>query len=217
MKRKSLIITASFISLILCSCGGSKQIPNNYYNNPQTTNNNDNPYGDEVKKTPAEEYALAAPGKRAAGSGRSWSENVAQQAAEADARRAFSESIDAAIKSAFDRAGIDYDLYSGNNESGNQVTDGGSKQRAMVDIVSQNIIRNTHVVKKNKYYNSKNKIYTIFICLEYMGEVSDIAKNTTEQIIQQVSDKDRSKIQKEIDAFKKEIELKLQTNKDNNN
>lgn len=87
----------------------------------------------------------------------------------------------------------------------------------MVDIVSQNIIRNTHVVKKNKYYNSKNKIYTIFICLEYMGEVSDIAKNTTEQIIQQVSDKDRSKIQKEIDAFKKEIELKLQTNKDNNN
>lgn len=209
MKRKDLILTASFISLMLCSCGSSKETPNNYYNNPQTTSNN-NDYGNEVKNTPAEDYALAAPGKRASGSGKSWNENVAQQAAEADARRAFSESIDAAIISAFKLSNIDITQYAGNDNSAQTGTDGGQKQNALLKSISQNIVANTHVVKKNKYYNNKNKIYTIFVCLEYGGEVSDLAEKTTKQIMQRVTDDDRMKIQKELDSFEQEIENNLQ-------
>lgn len=208
MKRKDLILTASFITLMLCSCGGSKQMSNNYYNNPQTISNND--YGNEVKNTPAEDYALAAPGKRAAGSGKSWSENVAQQAAEANARRAFSESIDAAILSAFKLSNIDITQYAGDDNTAQTGTDGGQKQNALIKSISQNIVANTHLVKKNKYYNSKNKLYTIFVCLEYGGEVSDLAEKATKQIMQRVTDDDRTKIQKELDAFEQEIENNLQ-------
>lgn len=119
MKKNDFILTVSLVSLLSYSCGSSKQMANNYYNNPQTTaNSTENPYGEEVKKTPAEEYAEAAPGKRASGSGRSWNESVAQQAAEANARRVFSESIDAAIISAFKRANVDISQYSGDNETG---------------------------------------------------------------------------------------------------
>ncbi len=213
MKRKDFILSACFITLMLYSCGGSKQMPNNYYNNPQTISNN-NDYGNEVKNTPAEDYALAAPGKRASGSGKSWSENVAQQAAEADARRAFSEKIDVAITSALKRANVDMTQYAGDDNSAQTGTDGGQKQNALIKSISQNIVANTYVVKKNKYYNSKNKIYTIFVCLEYGGEVSDLAEKTTKQIMQRVTDDDRMKIQKELDAFEQEIENNLQRTKE---
>lgn len=196
---------------MLTSCGSSKEVATaSQKMNPATA------YGQETALTSSEEYALLSPGKRASGRGSSWDESTAQQLAEMEARRAFSEGIDAAILSACKRSGIDIQQYSGDNNTGSSVNDGGIKTNTLTKSISQNIVSNTSVVKKNRFYNNNNRIYTIFVCLEYNGEVQQIAKEATKQIMQRVADEDRLKIENELNEFEQEITKELKNKNQQN-
>ena len=202
--KKNIFMVAFGIAtmLVLNSCGSSKKVPQ------ASKSEMENPYGTEVFKTEAEQYAEAMPGKRAYGKGISASESAARQLAEADARAQFSRSIDAAIISAAKSIGFDITQYAGGDNEGMNATDGGQQQNTLVESISSNIIANTAVVKQNKYFG-KDRKYTVFVCLEYNGSIGEIAQKASQQIKQRISDSDREKIQKENDKFEEEVKKSL--------
>lgn len=178
----------------------------------QTVNAQEDVYGKEMKLTEAESYALKKPGTRAAGKGVSSRESVAVQAARAQARTAFAEAISSAVNSALKISGFDVSQYAGDDEEGHEVSDGAEKTNTMIKSVSKQVIENTQVVKTNKFYNKKTRKYTVFVCLEYNGDIAKLSKEIANKVSQKISDEQRMKIDFELENFEKEIEKELGNN-----
>lgn len=178
----------------------------------QTVNAQEDVYGKEMKLTEAESYALKKPGTRAAGKGVSSRESVAVQVARAQARAAFAEAISSAVNSALKISGFDVSQYAGDDEEGHEVNDGAEKTNTMIKSVSKQVIENTQVVKTNKFYNKKTRKYTVFVCLEYNGDIAKLSKEIANKVSQKISDEQRMKIDFELENFEKEIEKELGNN-----
>lgn len=178
----------------------------------QTVNAQEDVYGKEMKLTEAESYALKKPGTRAAGKGVSSRESVAVQVARTQARAAFAEAISSAVNSALKISGFDVSQYAGDDEEGHEVSDGAEKTNTMVKSVSKQVIENTQVVKTNKFYNKKTRKYTVFVCLEYNGDIAKLSKEIANKVSQKISDEQRMKIDFELENFEKEIEKELGNN-----
>lgn len=178
----------------------------------QTVNAQEDVYGKEMKLTEAESYALKKPGTRAAGKGVSSRESVAVQVARAQARAAFAEAISSAVNSALKISGFDVSQYAGDDEEGHEVSDGAEKTNAMIKSVSKQVIENTQVVKTNKFFNKKTRKYTVFVCLEYNGDIAKLSKEVANKVSQKISDEQRMKIDFELENFEKEIEKELGNN-----
>lgn len=178
----------------------------------QTVNAQEDVYGKEMKLTEAESYALKKPGTRAAGKGVSSRESVAVQVARAQARAAFAEAISSAVNSALKISGFDVSQYVGDDEEGHEVSDGAEKTNTMIKSVSKQVIENTQVVKTNKFYNKKTRKYTVFVCLEYNGDIAKLSKEIANKVSQKISDEQRMKIDFELENFEKEIEKELGNN-----
>lgn len=178
----------------------------------QTVNAQEDVYGKEMKLTEAESYALKKPGTRAAGKGVSSRESVAVQVARAQARAAFAEAISSAVNSALKISGFDVSQYAGDDEEGHEVSDGAEKTNTMIKSVSKQLIENTQVVKTNKFYNKKTRKYTVFVCLEYNGDIAKLSKEIANKVSQKISDEQRMKIDFELENFEKEIEKELGNN-----
>lgn len=171
----------------------------------QTVNAQEDVYGKEMKLTEAESYALKKPGTRAAGKGVSSREYVAVQVARAQARAAFAEAISSAVNSALKISGFDVSQYAGDDEEGHEVSDGAEKTNTMIKSVSKQVIENTQVVKTNKFYNKKTRKYTVFVCLEYNGDIAKLSKEIANKVSQKISDEQRMKIDFELENFEKEL------------
>ena len=91
-------------------------------------------------------------------------------------------------------------------------TDGGQKQSTFAQSVAQQVIANTNVVK-TQTFRAKNNRYTVFVCLEYNGEVSELAANIAQQVKQRVSDKERNRIESDLQKFEEEVKFELFKNK----
>lgn len=178
----------------------------------QTVNAQEDVYGKEMKLTEAESYALKKPGTRAAGKGVSSRESVAVQVARAQARAAFAEAISSAVNSALKISGFDVSQYAGDDEEGHEVSDGAEKTNTMIKSISKQVIENTQVVKTNKFYNKKTRKYTVFVCLEYNGDIAKLSKEIANKVSQKISDEQRMKIDFELENFEKEIEKELGNN-----
>ena len=178
----------------------------------QTVNAQEDVYGKEMKLTEAESYALKKPGTRAAGKGVSSRESVAVQVARAQARAAFAEAISSAVNSALKISGFDVSQYAGDDEEGHEVSDGAEKTNTMIKSVSKQVIENTQVVKTKKFYNKKTRKYTVFVCLEYNGDIAKLSKEIANKVSQKISDEQRMKIDFELENFEKEIEKELGNN-----
>lgn len=178
----------------------------------QTVSAQEDVYGKEMKLTEAESYALKKPGTRAAGKGVSSRESVAVQVARAQARAAFAEAISSAVNSALKISGFDVSQYAGDDEEGHEVSDGAEKTNTMIKSVSKQVIENTQVVKTNKFFNKKTRKYTVFVCLEYNGDIAKLSKEVANKVSQKISDEQRMKIDFELENFEKEIEKELGNN-----
>lgn len=192
----SLVMAAT--AVIVSSCGGAGKVQNT--SGAQQTN----PYGTEVALTECEQYALADPGRRAVGKGNSYNESTARDLAELDARATLSRAIDAAVESAMKSGSLSYSQYAGDDNSGMSVNDEATKTNNTRSSYSANIIKNTNIVKINKFFG-KNRQYTVFVCLEYNGTVADIAKKAVQNVRQKVSDADRAKIDANLKEFEDNV------------
>ena len=201
--------------LFMASCGSSKKAQNDemmmqmmQMMQQQQGLKDNSSYGDELKKTDTELYAELAPGKRAASSGQAFTEAAAEQLARNNARAKFAEAIEASVKSAAKTVYGEMSEFSGDEKSGESATDGGQKQHTLVETVAEQVVANTVVVKTQKF-RAKNNRYTVFVCLEYNGEVASLAAEIAEQVKQRISDKSRARIEKDLQHFEDQVAFEL--------
>ena len=64
----------------------------------------------------------------------------------------------------------------------------------------------------NLFYNKKTRKYTVFVCLEYNGDIAKLSKEIANKVSQKISDEQRMKIDFELENFEKEIEKELGNN-----
>ena len=58
----------------------------------------------------------------------------------------------------------------------------------------------------------KTRKYTVFVCLEYNGDIVKLSKEIANKVSQKISDEQRMKIDFELENFEKEIEKELGNN-----
>lgn len=211
--------------MFMVSCGSSKQAQNDAMmmqmmqmmqqqqsQGQQQKQQEDNGYGAEIQKTETELYAEQAPGKRSAANGQAFTKEAAEQLARANARAKYAEAIEAAVISAAKTVYGEISMFSADDKNGEMGTDGNQKQATMVQSVAQQVIAKTNVVK-TQTFRAKNNRYTVFVCLEYDGKVEELAANIAQQVKQRVSDKDRSRIESDLQKFEEEVKFELFKNK----
>jgi hypothetical protein len=184
----------------------------------------DDDRGTEIKLTAAEEYALKKPAKRAVGKGTSRNETNAEMSARTAARGAFAEAISAAILSASKRVYGEMDYFKemditdeeGDSYNSKEWREGGEKNNSKVESFASEVIKNCPVVKKNKFYNKKKRRYTVYVCLEYDGEVKDMIDKVVKKIRQDIPMEDRKRIDENLEKFELEIEKSMNKPESNN-
>ena len=202
--------------LFMASCGSSKQAKNDammlqmmqMMQQQQQGLKEDNSYGDEIKKTDTELYAELAPGKRTAANGQAFTEAAAEQLARNNARAKFAEAIEAAVVAAAKTVYGEMTEFSADEKNGESSTDGGQKQHTLAKSIAEQTVSNTVVVKTQKFRANNNR-YTVFVCLEYNGEVATLAAEIAEQVKQRISDKSRNRIEKDLKEFENQVAFEL--------
>ena len=89
------------------------------------------------------------------------------------------------------------------------VQDTETKATQFVSTVAKNVVKGSHIVKQNKYYKKTNKMYKIYVCVEFDGTAEEMAEAALKELKQKVSDEDRIKIEFRQEEFEKKIEEKL--------
>ena len=206
--KKSFTSVLVSVSFILCLVG---TMPANSSSMTifSTSTTDDDDRGEEVKKTKSELYAEKMPEKRSAGKGVAPKETMARQLARLDARANFAEAISSSVISASKETDCDLTQYAGDDEEGMSVDDAGGRAKTFKQSITEEVIRNTVEVMKNTFFNKRTHKYTVYVCLEYNGEVSNLIDQVVKKVRQKVSDKDRRRIEANLDQFEQEIEKKL--------
>lgn len=177
----------------------------------------DDDRGSKVDLTDSEKYALKKPAKRSSGKGQSFKETSARMQARLAARGNFAEALRAAVVSAAknvygENQQIITDEYAKDDEGAEDMathTEAGEKQSTLLKSIANEVIQNTVEVKMDKYYNKKKRRYTIYVCMEYDGEVKDMVENTVKKIRSRIPEKDRKRIDEHLEKFEFEIEQEL--------
>ncbi|MDE6741644.1 MAG: hypothetical protein K2J58_04870, partial [Muribaculaceae bacterium] len=105
---------------------------------------------------------------------------------------------------------FDIEKYSASDKDGENTSVGGSRSNNLVKSISQNILKGTPIVKTDKFYKKKNKMYTVFVCVEYNGGVEELAEVAVKELKNRISDEDRALIDSELDKWQKEVENELE-------
>ena len=199
-----MLVSVAITSVVISSCGGSKNI----VAGGTLDNSKKSIYGAEVSKTECELLAEEDPARRAVGTGSSFNQSSAKAMAESEARATFARAIAAKIKTATQRSGLQWEKYSGTLENGNAVKDEGQKVDDLTQSIADEVVENAVIIKTNTYFQP-NRQYKVFVCLQYMGDVSQMASRVSDNVKQLVPDEDRIKMQYEFNKFKEEIEKEL--------
>lgn len=171
-------------------------------------------YGDELKLTKSQEYAMKKPATRAFGSGSSMRENIATQKAADDARSALAQSLEMAIMRTAKKLSYDKLTFLQADDDGASMLEGGEKTRDFLKTVCQQVLKGTPVVKMDRFYKKKNRMFTIFVCVEYVGGTETMAEETVKEIKGRISEKDRARIDSELDKWENELKNELENQSD---
>lgn len=209
--KKILFVIMCGMVVMLMSVVGTIQVKASSPAMMANASVDDDERGDKVKKTDAEEHAEKMPEKRSAGKGVAPKESMARQLARLDARANFAEAISAAVISAAKETDNDLSQYAGDDEEGMNVEDAGTRAKAWKQSITQEVVNNTVEVMKDVYYNKRTRKYTVYVCLEYNGKVAEMVDKVVKNVRTKISDKDRKRIEANLDAFEQEIEAKLKS------
>lgn len=172
----------------------------------------DDERGGKVKLTDAEAYALKKPITRASGEGQSSRPNLARQYAADDARSALSQALESALLRASKNTDSDLSQYLGSDDDAENLYETESRKNNLAKEICQNVLKGTPIVKMDKFYNKKNKRYTVIVCVEYIGDPSDMAKETVKNLKNRLSDDDKKKFESDLDKVEMELEKELLNN-----
>lgn len=218
MRKNIFMMTAGLAALLMTVPGDSYAVTHtSTVSELLTPDDDDDDRGSKVDLTDSEKYALKKPAKRSSGMGQSFKETSARMQARLAARGNFAEALRAAVVSAAknvygENQQIITDEYVKDDAATEEMathSEAGEKQSTLLKSIANEVIQNTVEVKMDKYYNKKKRRYTIYVCLEYDGEVKEMIEQTVKKIRSRIPEKDRQRIDENLEKFEFEIEQEL--------
>ena len=228
MKKNNLVMVLGMVAMLMIASNNLFATQKDSKAATFFVQDDDDERGSKIDLTDSEKYALKKPAKRAAGKGESRNENNAEMLARNAARASFAEAIKAAVLSAsktvygeknyFTEKESTEENTEGENNHFTSVseTEGGEKSNSIIKSVANEVIQNAPVVKKDKFYNKKRRRYTVYVCLEYDGEVKDMVEKVVKKMFQRIPKEDRQRIDENMEMFEFEIEKDLNKTKAEN-
>lgn len=167
----------------------------------------------ELKKTRSQELAEDKPATRAWGEAVNFKHSFAKTYAEGQARAAFRRQLETIISAASREANDGAQVYHSDGENGSALgTDQGLLNDAFVTQMADGIVNGAMVINTDSFQQTDGQ-YRCYVCVEYKGDVADLAKTMSKQVRkrveQQVSDEERAKMEVRHEAFEKAVEEKL--------
>lgn len=167
----------------------------------------------KVEQVKSLQLEAEKPVLRSFGEGEHNKMSFARQYAEAAARASYAAKFGTAVLAAAsmttDGAQISHsDMM---NQSAGE--DEGVLSNASVEAITKGVVKNTAVINTDVFQRPDGK-YHVYVCIEYAGNVADLARDLTDnykkqQIGQQVSDEDRAKMEVRAEEFRKRVEDRL--------
>lgn len=201
MKKILLLLSV----VILAACGSSKQVTTDV---SKRATPNASLHGASIELTLSEQMALERPETRASGEGVASRLAQAKIYAEGQARGALARAIASIIKTSSEEAGLGWEKYAGNGNEGSSANDEGTKAQNITMQIADEVVRNAVVIHQDNFVQPDRR-YKVFVCLEYRGDSSDMAKEIVNKVKQQVPDEERIKMEYEFQKFEKKINEEL--------
>lgn len=201
MKKILLLLSV----VILAACGSSKQTTTDV---SKRATPNPSLHGASIELTLSEQMALERPETRGSGEGVASRLAQAKIYAEGQARGALARAIASIIKTSSDEAGLGWEKYAGNGNEGSSASDDGTKSQNMVMQIASEVVRNAVVIHQDNFMQPDRR-YKVFVCVEYRGDSSEMAKDIVNKVKQQVPDEERIKMEYEFQKFEKKINEEL--------
>lgn len=200
MKKNHLIVVALSVAVLslMTSCGTSQK----------TVSGEVNPYGKSVASEPCIELYEQNPFVRAYGQGQHFKEMTARNIAELQANAMFARKIEQAVISATEDLGISLSQYAADDKSGRSVTDQSAESKDLAASISQQVVRDAHVIKTSRYIG-KNNQFTVFVCMEYGTDKDALVKDIEDKVKEKISADDRATLEKRHNEFRDKVYGKL--------
>lgn len=200
MKKNHLIVVALSVAVLslMTSCGTSQK----------TVSGEVNPYGKSVASEPCIELYEQNPSVRAYGQGQHFKEMTARNIAELQANAMFARKIEQAVISATEDLGISLSQYAADEKSGRSVTDQSAESKDLAASISQQVVRDAHVIKTSRYIG-KNNQFTVFVCMEYGTDKDALVKDIEDKVKEKISADDRATLEKRHNEFRDKVYGKL--------
>lgn len=200
MKKNHLIVVALSVAVLslMTSCGTSLK----------TVSGEVNPYGKSVASEPCIELYEQNPSVRAYGQGQHFKEMTARNIAELQANAMFARKIEQAVISATEDLGISLSQYAADDKSGRSVTDQSAESKDLAASISQQVVRDAHVIKTSRYIG-KNNQFTVFVCMEYGTDKDALVKDIEDKVKEKISADDRATLEKRHNEFRDKVYGKL--------
>ena len=200
MKKNHLIVVALSVAVLslMTSCGTSQK----------TDSGEVNPYGKSVASEPCIELYEQNPSVRAYGQGQHFKEMTARNIAELQANAMFARKIEQAVISATEDLGISLSQYAADDKSGRSVTDQSAESKDLAASISQQVVRDAHVIKTSRYIG-KNNQFTVFVCMEYGTDKDALVKDIEDKVKEKISADDRATLEKRHNEFRDKVYGKL--------
>lgn len=206
MKRLGFVAMMSVAIFMLNACGGSKPVVDSQ--KPVVDIPGKNINGEEFALNECQKLALERPATRAYGVADKGRLSDAKAFAELDARAQLSRVVYSKMKGGLADEMVAFEkIMKNRNESGG-VADEGNKEQLWNSLVSEAVLSNVAVIHVNQYVLPSG-FYRVYVCLEYLGSTSDMAKAITRTLEQQVPDEDRLKMEYEFKKFREQVEKEL--------
>ena len=146
--RKIHFVLAALSAAVLClmtACGASKKV------------SIENPDGVALANDPCVDLCMQSPYTRAYGKGTHFKEMTARNIAELQANAMYARKIEKAVLSATEDLGISLGQYAGDDNTGRSVSDHSGESNDLAALISQQVIRDMHVIKTSRYYGKNNQ------------------------------------------------------------
>lgn len=197
--KKIYFVAVTMATVLFSACGALQKTTSS------SGSKSSNPYGEVQESNVCIELQEQDPTRRQYGMGQHFKETTAGNLAEAQARGAFARKIRTAVISATDELNLAMEIHSHDNQTGSSVSDQSSTTGDWTNNVSAAVVNNVTTIKTLRYYNNEKQLWTIFKCLEYQGTADDMVSQIVTSVKEQISPKDKAKIEAQNDKFRQSI------------
>lgn len=207
MKTNSIIRTCvifSFVSLVF-ACGSKAPVVDTSSDKgsvaPQKASGET-----AIQETKSEQLAYEKPATRAWGEAFATRVSNASLLAQGQARANMALAIAAQITVGTDDNSAAYEKSNGLGQLGH---DDMAKVNTAVTQVTEQVLKNTAVIHSDKFMTADGR-YHVYVCLEYLPGVADMAEKIAKGVEDQISNEDKMRMNFEFEQYKKSIEEKLE-------